>query len=261
MAVRHHRRSRAPERGDRLTRLRRLTGFSGPLIFVVVILSVMFVMSVFFRVSDIRIEGNVHYTDEEIIRAIDIEEGDNLFLFDRFAAISRVMTKLPYVEKVVSIERRLPNRVTITIVESQAMAYIALGDEKWTLDHNCKVLGQAAEGEEYSLIPIRGFSPGTLYIGEPLKTEDDDQAVVDYLAEILYQMDARRLASSVTGIDFSDPYNVEFTYGGKYTVVLGRDSGIEHKFGMFVTVMDMLKEGDIGVIDVSDGNIAHFTPN
>lgn len=260
MAIKHHRR-RAPERGSRIEKLRQLTGFSGPLTFVVVILAVMFVMSVFFRVSDIRVEGNVHYTDEEIIRAIDIEEGDNLFLFDRFAAISRVLTKLPYVEKVVSIERRLPNRVTITIVESKALAYLALGDTKWTLDHNCKVLGQAAEGEDQYLIPVSGLSPGTLYVGEPLKTEDDDQAVVDYLAEILDQMQARGLASTVTGIDFSDPHNVEFSYGGKYTVILGRDSNIEHKFGMFVAAMDMLKVGDLGIIDVSDGTTAHFSPN
>lgn len=258
MAGKRHRR-KAADGGGRRLRLRRFAGFSGPLTFVVVILAVMFVMSVFFRVSDIQVEGNVHYTNEEIVRAVNIETGDNLFLFDRFAAISRIKAKLPYIEQV-SIEPSLPNRVTISIVESQAMAYIALGDEKWTIDHNCKVLGQAAEGEEETLIPISGFTPGTLYIGEPLKTSDDDQAMVDYLAEILYQMDERGLASSVTGIDFSDPYKVEFSYGGKYTVVLGRDSDIEHKFGMFVAVMDMLKEGDLGIIDVSNGSVAHFSP-
>ena len=68
---------------------------SGPVMFFLVIVAVIFVMSVFFRVSDIQVRGNTHYTDEEIIRAIDIEEGDNLFFFDRFAALSRVFAKLP----------------------------------------------------------------------------------------------------------------------------------------------------------------------
>ena len=77
-----------------------LDSFSGPMMFFLVIVAVIFVMSVFFRVSDIQVEGNTHYTDEEIIRAIDIEEGDNLFFFDRFAALSRVFAKLPYVEEV-----------------------------------------------------------------------------------------------------------------------------------------------------------------
>ncbi len=108
-----------------------LDSFSGPMMFFLVIVAVIFVMSVFFRVSDIQVEGNTHYTDEEIIRAIDIEEGDNLFFFDRFAALSRVFAKLPYVEEV-SVERKLPNKVTITVKESQALAYIVLGDEDWT---------------------------------------------------------------------------------------------------------------------------------
>ena len=50
---------------------------SGPVMFFLVIVAVIFVMSVFFRVSDIQVRGNSHYTDEEIIRAIDIEEGDD----------------------------------------------------------------------------------------------------------------------------------------------------------------------------------------
>ena len=74
--------------------------------FFLVVVATIFVMSVFFRITNIQVEGNSHYTDEEIIRAIDIEEGDNLFFFDRFAALSRVFAKLPYVEEV-SVERRM----------------------------------------------------------------------------------------------------------------------------------------------------------
>ena len=136
--------------------------------FFLVVVAVIFVMSVFFRVSDIQVRGNSHYSDEEIIRAIDIEEGDNLFFFDRFAALSRVFAKLPYIDEV-SVERSLPNKVIITVSESQALAYIVLGEEKWTIDHSCKVLGKANDDELQGLIPIEGISPGTLMIGEPLE--------------------------------------------------------------------------------------------
>lgn len=140
-----------------------LDSFSGPMMFFLVIVAVIFVMSVFFRVSDIQVEGNTHYTDEEIIRAIDIEEGDNLFFFDRFAALSRVFAKLPYVEEV-SVERKLPNKVTITVKESQALAYIVLGDEDWTIDHSCKVLGKATEDEAFRAYPDnRHLSGNTAY--------------------------------------------------------------------------------------------------
>ena len=237
-----------------------LNTLSGPIMFFLVVVAVIFVMSVFFRVSDIQVEGNSHYTDEEIIRAIDIEEGDNLFFFDRFAALSRVFAKLPYIDEV-SVERSLPNKVIITVSESQALAYIVLGEEKWTIDHNCKVLGKANDDELQGLIPIDGISPGTLMIGEPLQTADGDEEIVNYIAEVLYQLEERDLYKQVGRVDFSNPRRVTFTYAGKYTVVLGDSSNVEYKFGMFVSAMSQLLDGDVGIINVSDGNTAHFSPN
>ena len=141
------------------------------LTFAVVVIAIVFLMSVFLRISDISVEGNEHYSDEEIIKAIDIEQGDNLFFFDRFAAISRVFAKLPYVEEV-SLERQLPNKVIITVQECKALAYIAVGDENWTIDRSCKVLGKATEDELGTLIRVEGLDPGTLLIGERLTSAD-----------------------------------------------------------------------------------------
>ena len=237
-----------------------LSSFSGPIMFFLVIVSVIFVMSVFIRVSDIQVEGNVHYTDEEIIQAIDIEEGDNLFFFDRFAALSRVFAKLPYVREV-TVERSLPNKVIITVEESQALAYIVLGEEKWTIDQDCKVLGKATEDELEGLIPIKGVSPGTLLIGEDLTTSDGDTAIVRYIAEVLYQMEERGLYTQVGTIDFTDPKNVRFDFADKFVVKIGDSSKVEYKFGMLMSVLSQLLVGDVGVIDVSNATVAHFMPN
>lgn len=246
----------ADKRGD-FIKPRRHSSISAPLMFIVVIVATIFVMSVFFRVSDIEVTGNTHYTDEEIIRAIDIEQGDNLFFFDRFAAISRVFAKLPYIEEV-SVVRKLPNKVTIKVVESTALAYIKLGDERWTLDHNCKVLGKAADGETGQLVEVSGISPGTLLIGEQLTTADGDTAVVEQLAEVLYQIQERGLTSYISLVDITDTNDVQLSYAGRYTVKLGNSSGTEHKFGMLVSVVAKLGAEDVGLIDLSDGTTAHF---
>lgn len=236
---------------------RRHSSISAPLVFVIVEVALIFVMSVFFRVSDIEVIGNSHYTDSEIIRAIDIEEGDNLFFFDRFAALSRVFAKLPYVDKV-TVERKLPNKVVIEVTESTALAYLVLGDECWTMDHNCKILGKASADELSNLIAVRGISPGTLLIGEPLQTEDGSQEPVDYLTEILSQIQDRGLSSRVTVVELSDNMQAQLQYGGRLTVQLGGNTGTEHKFGMFVAVLDKLSDEDVGYLDLSDGQTAHF---
>ena len=65
----------------------------------------------------------------------------------------------------------------------------------------------------------------------------------------------------VGSVDFSNKNHVEFTYGDKYTVRIGDAAYTEHKFAMFVSVLAQLLPGDVGIIDLSDANTAHFIPN
>ncbi len=248
------------ESQEEYLRARRRRGFSRPLIFVVVVVASIFVLSLFFRVEDIQVDGNTHYTDEEIIRAIDIEEGDNLFFFDRFAAIARVFSKLPYIEEV-SLKRALPDKITISVTESSALAYLILGDEEWTMDHNCKILGKAAEGETVQLVPIVNFDPGTLFIGEQLTAADGNEDPVSYLREILIQIEGRNMVDSIDRVDFENPNSPEITYNGRFTFVLGRYSMVSQKFAMLSGVLQTLKDGDAGVVDLSSGQRAVFSPN
>ena len=236
---------------------RRRSSFSKPISFAIAVVAVIFIMSIAFRVNDIQVYGNSHYTQQEIINAIDIEQGDNLFFFDRFAAITRVFAKLPYVEEV-SVERALPDKVIIKVTENRAVAYLKIGAELWTMDDKCKILGTAAEGEAEGLIEITGFKPGTLLINESLTTADNDERTVNYLKSILYQITERGISYQVTKIDFSSVNNVKLSYAGKYTVRLGDPSNIEHKFSMVLSAVSQLLDGDSGIIDVTDGSTVHF---
>jgi hypothetical protein len=53
---------------------------------------------------------------------------------------------------------------------------------------------------------------------------------------------------------------VEVTLDDKYIVRLGSDNSVEYKFGMLISALSQLLEGDVGIINVSDGNTAHFSP-
>ena len=48
-------------------------------IFFGVIVLILLAMSIFFTVTDIEVEGNARYTDEEIILASGLEKGENLY--------------------------------------------------------------------------------------------------------------------------------------------------------------------------------------
>ena len=79
--------------------------------------------TVFFRVENIAVTGNSRYTQEEIVAASGIKPGDNLFHMNKFQIEGELKHGLPYLEEV-SIDRQLPNGVTIGVKEWGAAAQI-----------------------------------------------------------------------------------------------------------------------------------------
>lgn len=232
----------------------------GPAAFLALCLALVFAMSIFFRVSRIEVRGNAYYSSDEIISASGIEEGDNLFFINQFSVMSRLFSRLPYVESA-SVTRYLPNRVIIDISESQALAYIELDGQYWAIDRSCKLLAQASEGEAASLIRVSGITPVNPAVGETLTTGSSDAGKTEYLSEILDQIQQRGLTGSVTRIDMSDAANPKFDYTERFTVELGPQGDTEYQFGKLLGAVAQLTENDRGTIDLSlEGARAIFSP-
>ena len=191
--------------------------FQTRIFLTVICVALVLGMSVFFRVSKVEVVGNSIYTAEEVVDASGIGKGDNLFFINRFSAASRIFSKLPYVDKA-KVTRALPNRVTITIQESSAMAYVKADDGYWVVDQNCKLLKSVTDSELTGLARIDGITPVEPKVGEVLNAGDADAPKVTYLAAILGQLLTRDMASKVTVIDLSDASNPGFTYGGSRCV-------------------------------------------
>ena len=183
----------------------------------------------------------------------------NLFFINRFSAASRIFSKLPYVDKA-KVTRALPNRVTITIQESSAMAYVKADDGYWVVDQNCKLLKSVTDSELTGLARIDGITPVEPKVGEVLNAGDADAPKVTYLAAILGQLLTRDMASKVTVIDLADAASPSFLYDGRFTVRLGANENVEYKFGMLQSAISQLTAGDTGTIDLSIDKRAHFSP-
>ena len=132
----------------------------GPGAFLIACAALIFLMSIFFRVKTVEVRGNSYYTAEEVELASGVVEGDNLFFINRFSVVSRIFTRLPYVEDV-SLTRYLPNKVVIEISECQALACVSYEGQSWVIDRNCRMLTQADQAEAASLAQVRGITPLT----------------------------------------------------------------------------------------------------
>ena len=84
---------------------------------------------------------------------------------------------------------------------------------------------------------------------------------MEYLNEILLQLEGRGLLQEVDRINFENMNSPEIIYNGRFTFVMGGYSQVSDKFAMLSGVLETLKAGDMGVIDLSDGRTARFSPN
>ena len=125
-------------------RISRRAALIGPAKFLLGCAVLIFVLSIFLQVRHIEVRGAEHYTQQEIIQAAAVEEGDNLFFINRFSAVSGILAKLPYVESV-TVTTQLPGTVVIDITESRALAWVELEGQRWIVDRSCKVLTRGAE--------------------------------------------------------------------------------------------------------------------
>ena len=245
--------SKAPKR-----RRKRSVLFA-PLSFLVILAAMIFGLSVFFRASKIEVTGVSLYTPEEIIEAAGIEEGDNLFFINRFSTVSKIYTKLPYVEYV-TLTRKLPNKLIIEVQESSGMAFVTLDGTFYLLDRGCKVLGSVTLADVGGLIQVEGITPVSVAVGEKLRIEAQETGAVDYLANVLTAISERGIQRDVTRIDLSNVTNLTFDYLQRFTVKFGKNEDVEYKFNALASTVAQLSDGDFGTIDLSVEKKASFRP-
>ena len=229
----------------------------GPMSFVLVCISVVVAMSIFFRVSTVEVEGNEDYTDQEIVAATGIDAGDNLFFLNRISAISRMMARLPYIQEA-SVSRVLPDKVVITVKESNAIATVQSETSAWMIDRNCKMMTAVTESEAMGLIPVTGITAVLPNVGDPIQPAEGDEGRIEYLSEILLEIEVRGLQSRISKIDITDPSNPVLRFDDRFDVKLGDKGDTIRKFGLFLSSSEQLASGDIGVIDLSLDENAHF---
>lgn len=234
--------------------------FYYPLMFLFFSAILIFSISIFFRVSKIEVIGNERYTEQEVTIASGIEEGENLLFMNRFGAVSRIFSRLPYVESV-SVSRKLPNRSVIEIKESIPIAYVVIEGQEWIIGRNSKILSQAKKEDLKNLINVIGVSPTDPTIGEMMKVSDSDVEKVAFLCDVLDQIQERMLMYDVKNLDVTDIENLSFTFLDRFFVKIGNNTDLTIKFGKLISAVTKLTPGDMGALDLSlSGNEVHFRP-
>lgn len=231
---------------------RRRRGFFYVFLFLfIIILFVGTAFFVFFRVRDISVTGNSVYSEEQIISALGIEEGDNLFSFSKSSLALSAADKLPYIGEI-NISRDLPSGVVIEVVEKQAVMYTEIGRDYYLLSDDLKVLEVT---DKLSRVPGNAMrlvtgSVDRCLLGEPITFMD--KRTRDAILEMYSVLVANGIEYNIREIDISARFDITMQYTDRFRIYVGDVEDFDLKIPFLIKIIDELYIDDKGRIDLSD---------
>ncbi len=228
--------------------------------FIVICAALVFGMSVFFRVSNIEVDGAKRYSKAEIVAAAGVKDGDNLMLIDRGAVADRIYGRLLYVGSV-SVSRKLPNTVVITVDESSTFAAVNTDSGTWIIDKNCRLIEKrSAQTPGTTYIEVNGLKGVKPQKGAALTVSEEDAPKLQYLKDLLNALASVGVTKDVTAITVANSANPELTYLSRFRVRFGKDEELDSKLRLLTEVVSKLEATDKGTIDLSQNKKAQFSP-
>ena len=238
-------------RNRRIRRERNSPGcFSVVLFTVLLTAALVAVATIFFKIENIEVEGNVRYRTDEVRTASGIEWGDNLIFFNKFSAINDIFDELPYVDRV-KMRRSYPSTLVITVTETYAAAYIPDGEDHfWLMSPTCKLLEHTREKPD-GAIEIQGLVLYAPEEGRQAAADGEDSSKVESLLALMNALDEEGMLGTVSMISVEGVYDLQMVFLDRFTVELGMPEQLNYKLEFLMEIEDRLAGDDRGVIDLS----------
>lgn len=244
----------------RSRRRKRKRSFFGRLFSILLVCVAVFIaLAVFFKVTEITVEGESRYSGEEIIEASGVNIGDYMMFLSQSEIANSIKTKLHYAGEI-SVKRNYPDKLIITVNDSSVAGYIKESDGYWLIDKNCKVLERVTYEEIGPVAEILGVTAENPVEGKILALDGSDNNKVSYLSEILNYALSQEILGNIYCVDIENVTNAKLNYLDRFTIKLGSNSDLEYKFQMLTSILEELGEKVKGTIDLSDTSKFSFQP-
>ena len=194
-------------------------------IVVVTTLSILSV-TVLFNVSTIEIVNNEKYTDEQVIAAAGVHEGDNLVRMNTALAEEGILKNLIYVDSV-RIERCFPNKLRIVLTTADPMAEIYYGGNYYVLSYRERLLA-ISDNQHHTERLIRGLEVNTETAEVGKLFPDTEDKKVELIHKIVTELDKNKLLKKCR-IDVTDPMAITILYDDRISIDFGAGNQIEEK--------------------------------
>ena len=167
-----------------------------------------FVRLTYFRVAEIRVEGNLQVASADVVASLGLTPETSLLELN-LKTLSSLVTQNPWIKEA-SVSRRLPLSLTIQVVERVPEA-VFIADRRYLLSADGVILAEL-EGDDLPTLPIlRAAAPRQVRIGERILSSE--------MAQGLSVWRQFQLANAVQG---EKAHEIVMGGDGNYVVNLGQ---------------------------------------
>ncbi len=199
-----------------------------------------------YTVTNIYVNGNTHYTNEEIIDMVMDGKLDNNSLFLSLKYRDKSIENVPFVEKM-DVDIISPDTIRINVYEKSIAGFISYLGHYMYFDRDGIVVESSLEpSDNFPQVLGLDFNYVVLYEKLPVANDKVFSEILD-LTQLLdkYELDAKK-------IFFDKDYNVYLYFDG-VEVSLGTSDYIDEKIIQLQYILPNL-EGKNGILDMKDVN-------
>jgi len=186
------------------------------LLIVLILLGITYYILETYRIKTVYVEGNVHYTEEEI-KSIVMEGplGDNsLYLSLKYE--NKGVEDIPFVD-VMDVSILSPDTIKITVYEKALAGYVKYMDTYMYFDKDGCVV-ESSSVKTVGVPQITGLTFDYLVLGETLPVEDSD--IFNTILNLTKLLNKYELSADKIYFHASDEITIYF---GEVKVALGED--------------------------------------
>ena len=226
--------------------------------YLLAVAAILMATNIFFQISDIQVDGNVLYSESDVIEASGLQLGGSSLAVSDWMIARRIRSELPGISSA-KVILAVPDTLRIRISETPALAVLETMNGPVMLSRECKVVN-GYSGDEAELIHIRGISPVSTEVGELLGVGPGESTKLTYLQELLPMLEREGVLHTVQDIDISNVSDLHFRYQGRFTVRLGEQDKLLSKLDLLGRLVQELNIGDSGILDLSTEHEGHYIP-
>lgn len=213
-------------------------------------------LAVFFQADHLEISGNSRYTTQQIREASGVDEGDNLYLMNKYAVARRIQEALPYVEEV-QINRRLPDTLCISVTECRTLASVEQDGKIWILSDGGRIVDCMAQTPA-QCTAVTGLVLTDPQIGREILTDEDYASARDHLLTLMRHLRDKGMMRDVQAIRLESADLITLRYLDRFDVEIPWNADFDYKLDFLAAVVAKLEENEQGTLILTKDGEARF---